>query len=138
MAAVVIELTPGNTSARVFSPFEAKDIIKTLPPGYRAWDKDNRCWLVKTTMIERLTTLLEAESFTVRVVSGSQQEPPPAPSRGSGTWADQMYATLGTRLADAAHKALSRVLHPDTGGSAEAMKCLNAARDHAHGRNHRH
>jgi hypothetical protein len=53
------------------------------------------------------------------------------------TWADQMYAELGITLADAAHKALAPVLHPDAGGDHDAMSDLNHARDRAHGRNTR-
>ena len=136
MAAVVIELMPDGAKACVFSPFEAKDVIKALPYSHRAWDQGNRCWLVSASMVQRLTALLEAEKFTVRVIEA--EGPAPAPSRAIGGWADQMYSALGLSLADTAHKALSRVLHPDAGGNAEEMKRLNAARDRAHGRNHRH
>jgi hypothetical protein len=59
----------------------------------------------------------------------------PAPGGQAETWADRMYAELPVTLADAAHKALVPVLHPDAGGSHDAMSALNRARDRAHGKN---
>ena len=37
---------------------------------------------------------------------------------------------LGRQLVDIGYKALAKELHPDTGGSQEAMARLNRARDH--------
>jgi predicted metalloendopeptidase len=127
-----VRIVRDGLEARVYSPFEAKEAIKTLPKRWRRWDTEEKCWVVVAYAIEDLKRALRAEGFTVmeRTADGAKAEPPRS-RRGAETWADAMFAALGKPLGDKAFKALVPVLHPDRGGSLEAMQALNAARDRA-------
>ncbi|GAA2108859.1 hypothetical protein [Streptomyces synnematoformans] len=135
MSTVHIEI--GTTEAKVHSPFEAKDAIKTLPQGWRRWDKEAKCWIIPHLAVDELTRTLQSEGFTVRTSRpagrprGRDGWPRAGTFGGSGTWADAMYAALGLELADKAYRALLPVLHPDRGGDTAHMQHLNAARDKA-------
>lgn len=118
--------------AQVFSPFEAKDVIKALPT--RRWDKAEKCWVIPNTDIPLLQMTLQSAGFVTWVVddpTGSGNPGGSSSAKGTGTWADRMFAELEPPLAEKAFKALLRVLHPDVGGSTTAMKALNSARDMA-------
>lgn len=132
---VLISDGPCGT-VEVRSPFEARDVIKSLPAPARSWDKRRKLWLVDAGLAPILTVRLRDDGFAVDRVrprsSGTAVRPP-----RSSTWADQMYAEVGPDLGDKAYQALVRVLHPDAGGDTEAMQSLNSARDRAHGRNRR-
>lgn len=133
MAFVRITINGDNASIR--SPFDAKDIIKSMPE--RAWDATQRLWVIPAGDVDELKTALQAAGFEVLVITQpshsrerERADPPPrANGRHGGTWADAMFAALGPELAAKAYKALSRALHPDLGGSTEHMQILNAARD---------
>lgn len=49
-----------------------------------------------------------------------------ASSSNGGSWARQLRSAVPNPLQDKVYKALLRVLHPDTGGSTELTKELNA------------
>lgn len=127
-----VRIVINGDKAKVYSPFEAKEAIKTLPKRWRAWDTDEKCWVILTFGLDELRRALHAEGFTVveRTNSGSKGGSQ-RPRRGTDTWADAMYAALGRQLADKAFRALVPVLHPDRGGDTAAMQTLNAARDRA-------
>lgn len=56
--------------------------------------------------------------------------PPPRRSSGVGNdWACQLFVAVGPELTDKAYKVMSRVVHPDVGGSEDLMKQLNSAYD---------
>lgn len=121
----------GHDEAEVHIPFEAKDLLKeALPRAWRRWDPDLKTWFCIADAVEELAAQLRAAGYqvVVRDAAGTGHT-----SRRSDpdTWADAMYAALGKPLADKAHRALSRVLHPDHGGDLEQMKALNAARGRA-------
>lgn len=123
-----VRIVRGLLEARVFSPFEAKDVIKRLPT--RRWDKGEKCWVIPNTDIPLLQITLQGSGFTTWVVDDPRSQPADQ-GKSHGTWADRMFAELEPPLADKAFKALIRVLHPDTGGSTTAMQALNSARDKA-------
>lgn len=132
MALCRIVVDRGLGQADVFSPFEAKDIVKTMPS--RTWDKERRCWTIPAIFVDDLRAALEAAGFKAVVTETGRQrqqreQPPPRPGRTAGTWADAMFRELGPDLGDRAYKQLVRVLHPDVGGSTTHMQVLNAARD---------
>lgn len=132
----VVHIEVGRFEAKVHSPFEAKDIIKSLPRTWRRWDKVEKCWVVELHAVDTLTSSLHAAGFTTRTTheSGSRYRysaAPPRPERNTDTWADSMYKALGKDLGDKAYKALVPVLHPDRGGDTVCMQQLNAARDKA-------
>ncbi len=122
---IVVE---GN-KAKIRSPFEAKDAIKTMP--IRRWDPSIKCWVIPAEDVDELQAILEAEGFKVIITGVREQrrDPPPRNGRNTETWADGLFTALNPALAEKAYKALVRVIHPDVGGSTEAMKQLNAARD---------
>ncbi|MDX3229403.1 hypothetical protein [Streptomyces sp. ME19-01-6] len=128
-----VRIVMGTTTAKVFSPFEAKECIRTLPKQQRNWDPEEKCWVISIYAVRDLRAALQYEGFTVLTLPrGEDQSGAPRPRRQhADTWADLMYAQLGATLAGKAYKALLGVLHPDRGGDTEAMKVLNAARDRA-------
>lgn len=131
-----VHIQVGRSDAKVHSPFEAKDVIKSLPRTWRAWDKEEKCWLIQLFAVDTLTESLRREGFTVRTThdAGARRQsstPPPRAERNADTWADSMYLALGKELGDKAYKALVPVLHPDRGGDTVCMQQLNAARDKA-------
>jgi hypothetical protein len=98
------------------------ELIKLLPQRARRWDKVAGCWRVNATYIEDLLDLLRVNGC--RIIGGPQS------SRTVTSWADDLYAAVGLRRVDQVHRALTKVLHPDTDtGDVELMKQLNAARD---------
>lgn len=115
--------------AQVFSPFEAKDIIRGMPT--RRWDKERRCWVIPVDDAAALRGRLEWEGFTVQVHSNWRPEPR---TTTVVNWADSLFQALPEALAEKAFKALTRVLHPDTGGDTALMQQLNGARDRATGK----
>lgn len=135
MSRVWITLRPGDPYAECRSPFEAREVIKTLPPFARQWDRPRKTWLIDARLAGVLADRLRGAGFDVDVITlpGQQAKPPPD-ARGSRSWADAMYRELGVPLADKVFAAACRVLHPDAGGDTAAMQQLNAARDRAHGR----
>jgi hypothetical protein len=70
------------------------------------------------------------EEFFRRMGGGRTNGSTPRPPRGGArTWADDLLDAAGPELGATIYKALSRVLHPDAGGSTELMQHLNRARD---------
>lgn len=121
---VWISKQPGATVAHV-SCFEARQVVKALPVMRRRWDQTSKTWLVHVGVLDQLAVNLHAAGFRVMSDikdSGALEKP-------TGSWAMNMYTALGRDLGDQAYKQLVRVLHPDAGGDAEAMKELNRARD---------
>lgn len=123
----IVTITIEGHSAKVRSPFEAREIIKRMPS--RRWSKAEKVWILPASDARVLGGMLKRAGYRV-VMSGPQsRERQQSPPSTSNTWADHMFGALGPELATAAYKALSRVLHPDTGGSTEHMQTLNGARD---------
>jgi hypothetical protein len=128
----VVRIVVTGTKAKVYSPFEAREAIKTLPRSWRSWDSEEKCWVIPVHAVAELTRALKLEGFTIMSRAGSgQRAESPRPQRSGESWADLMYASLGRELAGRAYKALVPVLHPDRGGATAAMQDLNAARDRA-------
>lgn len=103
--------------------YEARGYVSSLPRHLRHWAADAKVWRVDVSAIPKLTRDLRRAGF--EVISDADVEQAPA------SWADAMYDALPDKLADQAYKALTRVLHPDTGGDGKQMAMLNAARDKA-------
>lgn len=122
----IITITIEGRSAKVRSPFEAKNIIKAMP--VRRWSAPEKSWVVPANDVPVLENRLRAAGYQVETTRPGQSQPSQNNEAG-GTWADQLLGALNPDVATAAYKALARVLHPDVGGSTEVMKVLNAARD---------
>ena len=76
--------------------------------------------------------LWDADGYFICGSCALKRHTPPPPAPPGSCWADLMYEQLGGQLADTAYKVLARVLHPDAGGTHDAMTALNLARDRAH------
>ncbi|WP_193318250.1 hypothetical protein [Nonomuraea phyllanthi] len=129
----LVRIVVDGHQALVYSPFDAKDLVKSMPD--RKWSPGDKAWIIPAYDVDDLKAVLEASNYTVVITHKQQtkqeqrQEPPPKSGRGVQTWADLMFTALPDPLAEKAFKALTRVLHPDVGGSTEQMQILNAARD---------
>lgn len=129
----VVRIKVEQTDAKVFSPFECRDLIKSMP--VRSWSSTGKYWSIPVHDVDDLQAALEEAGYHVVVIREAQQQRQqyePLSNNGQssgGTWADDMFITLGPQLADKAYKALVKVVHPDLGGSTHAMQVLNAARD---------
>ncbi|MCG5220287.1 hypothetical protein [Streptosporangium sp. KLBMP 9127] len=131
MSATVRIVIDGDT-AKVYSPFQAKDIVKAIP-GSR-WLKTEKVWTIPSIFVGNLHADLIKARFWVEVIRTEKSAPPPPPGTrrtSGGTWAEAMFAALSPELGEKAFRALTRVLHPDAGGSTEAMQVLNVAHDRA-------
>ncbi len=128
----LVRMIVEDGKAKVFSPFEAKDLVKSMPT--RSWSAADKAWVIPAEDVDDLKDLLEASGYRVLITHKQakqerRSEPPPRQARTGRTWADDLLTSLSPELAERAFKALTRVLHPDIGGSTEAMQILNAARD---------
>ncbi|WDT90779.1 hypothetical protein H0E86_03965 [Streptomyces sp. SCSIO-PteL053] len=82
-----VRIVTGTAAAKVFSPFEALGVIKTMPHRNRRWDTNEKCWVISLSLLPDLQAALAAEGFKVviRDVHGRQ---PAKRERDSASWAD--------------------------------------------------
>lgn len=106
------------------------ELIKTLPSWGRRWNPALKEWTVFEAFVPVLTTILEADGHRV-LSSFTRSTPPPRPrSAPVENWADALLDAVGPERVEPVHRALTRVLHPDTGtGDTALMQALNVARD---------
>lgn len=129
---MVSRVVADSTSARVFCPYELRELVKTFPG--RKWRPDEKCWTVGLSTVDALADALRAVGETVFVTradgtpwtSGRAEHGHRAAP--SSSWAESLLGAVGPERADAVFRALSRVLHPDAGGDTALMQQLNAAR----------
>ena len=114
--------------AQVYAPYELRELVKTFPG--RRWLPDLKCWRVDTIYVDALADALRAVGEAVFFTNGGRGTSRPlSPSTPSPTWAEHLFAAVGAARHDATYKAMSKVLHPDTGnGDTRLMQQLNAAR----------
>lgn len=113
--------------ARIYAPYELRELIKTFPG--RRWHSDAKCWSVPADSVDALADALRAAGQRVFFTAGGADDRrPPSPSTPTRTWAEHLFAAVGPAHADATYRAMSKVLHPDTGGDTALMQQLNAAR----------
>jgi hypothetical protein len=122
-----VRIAVENGRARIFAPYELRELIKTFPG--RRWHPDAKCWSVPAGTVDALASALRAAGQTVFFTAGgTDNRRPAAPSTPGRTWAEHLFAAVGPTHADATYRAMSKVLHPDTGGDTVLMQQLNAAR----------
>ena len=113
--------------AHVYAPYQLRELVKTFPS--RRWMPDLKCWRVDAVYVDALADVLRAAGETVYFTAGGTDEHRTSPSTPSPTWAESLFEAIGPARHDAAYRALSKVLHPDTGnGDTRLMQQLNAAR----------
>jgi hypothetical protein len=107
-----------------------KDVV---PHRHRTWDPDTREWQILDTYVDNFTA--EVRKLGIPVITLQPPPPPRRPpprSNGGGDWARALFHAVGPTRADAVHRALTRVLHPDTAtGDTTLQRELNTARDNA-------
>lgn len=128
----VVTITPeaGTDGVLVSFVYDA-DLVEAfkaaVPHTARRWRAADRVWWVATAAMPALTAALENTGHQVH------NNRPRGPQRSDirrDTWADVMFEAVGPHRADAVHRALTRVLHPDTpAGDTALMQALNTARD---------
>jgi len=122
--------------AEVDSPYDRilVDRLKgSIPPSFRHWQPERKRWLIEGPYIDVILRLLR-ERFD-EVIEFNKPKPftsPGNPSRcACKTEPDcvRLFVLPDAPLPviTAAYRALSKELHPDHGGSTEAMQQLNAA-----------
>lgn len=106
----------------IHSPFDARELVKQIPG--RRWDPDRKVWTVPEIFESEARSILS--SWLGRVVYDDRRQPVKTPPKAQ-MWADTMFDALPAVLRQPVYRALSRVLHPDSGGDTKAMQQLNAA-----------
>lgn len=121
--------------AEIYSPYELRDIVKSFPAWTRHWDPVRKCWQVELGYVDAIAGALRAAGEDVYFTGGGDEAKRPAsPSTPSPNWAVSLLAAVGPAREEAAYRAMSKVVHPDAGGSTELMQQLNAARNQVGGR----
>ena len=116
-----------NGRARIFAPYELRELIKTFPG--RRWHPDQKCWSVPAETVDALADAFRAAGQRVFfTVGGTDDRRPPSPSTPTRTWAEHLFVAVGPARADATFRAMAKVLHPDVGGDTTLMQQLNTAR----------
>jgi hypothetical protein len=121
----------GDASVRFAFDAGVVHLIKTVvPPRYRKWNAATKTCQVGGLYLDQLSAAARLSGYTViddGVSSWARREPRRAPTTD---WAEALFAAVGPDRADAVHRALTRVLHPDVAsGDALLMRQLNVARD---------
>lgn len=124
MSAVVFTPAAGRYSVRFAYDPAVVALVKQSVPGYaRSWSAQARTWHVDTDWATLLAAELVRHGHTVSGLSATPASNP------SDSWATQLFKAVGPRRAPAVHRALTRVLHPDTAtGCPVLQRQLNDAR----------
>ncbi len=93
-----------------------------IDPFDREYDPETRTWTVFEPYVDTALGLAR----TVFNVSVDDRRLRPSPARKI-TWAMAMFAVLPVEHHEAVYRALAKVLHPDRGGSTQAMQQLTIA-----------
>lgn len=129
IARIVVE--PGY--GFVYAPYELRELVKTFPK--RRWLPERKAWRIGSTHVDDCADALRAAGCEVFVTrpDGSAYAGRPGAGRRStpgDDWAGRLLDAVGADRSEAVFKALTRVLHPDTGnGDTALMQQLNTARD---------
>ncbi len=109
------------------------DLIDALKVGVakrlRRWDPEEEAWVVSGEF-EIFERILHRWGFQPCAECLTQfLRPPPPPPGAQRTDLDVLFLKPGAppSLIDAAYRSLSKIYHPDLGGSNEKMKELNLA-----------
>lgn len=94
----------------------------TVPAAARSWDAATKTWAVDPTWTQALADELIEIGCSVRGLPAARR------AADNDTWARELFAAAGPELADKLYRALSKVLHPDAGGSTALQQQLNDAK----------
>ncbi|MGL5910108.1 MAG: hypothetical protein ACRCZP_08905 [Phycicoccus sp.] len=125
---VRITIPESATNARVSFAYDPAvvELVKTYH-GSR-WNPTDKVWTVPLRHIPSLAADLEGWGWDVIHTRPGRAAAPPPSAAAPVNWAAELFAAVGPQRADTVYRALSRILHPDTGGDTRLMQQLNAAR----------
>ncbi|GJN99117.1 hypothetical protein NJB1907f44_48960 [Mycobacterium marinum] len=125
MTAVIITPAPGGGRATVrfrYDPAVVSLIKSTVPSFARSWDAQRRVWFIDTDWTPALAAELAGRGHTVTGHAARTTD-------GGSDWATALFRAVGPQRTPAVHRALTRVLHPDTAtGCPVLQRELNDAR----------
>lgn len=124
---VTIVHTAGAERFAIISPYEARGVMKTLP-GCR-WDPHRKVWTFPVANLDVIKELLRRAGIIYDDINEKRSRNTTQPA--DNAWAVALFTAVGPDLADDVYRALSRILHPDTGGNTQLMAALNSARPKA-------
>jgi hypothetical protein len=122
----MIDISTSSGVPHVRFPYndEAVAIMHSIPG--RRWEPAGRFWIIRLDTIRLAATRFHAAGFDV-TIDGIPWEPTTGLTQPPHAPLVALFRFLPERLRQPAYRALSRVLHPDTGGDDELMKALNRA-----------
>jgi hypothetical protein len=100
------------------------DLLKCLPASRRSYDPAGKVWHLLDP--DAIAWFARAARRAGHTVDDDSQPAAAAPARPTD-WATGLFTALGPDYTKPAYRALSKVLHPDHGGSAELQRDLTAA-----------
>jgi len=136
----VARIVVQGVTADVFSPFELKHILRSMPG--RRWDKPRKCWVIDTAWVDMCADALRQAGATVYVTSktGEQWKSKRAGKHGhraepSSEWVTQAFNSVAPQNVAHLRRGLLMAFHPDRqGGNAEVARQINQAADRREGR----
>jgi hypothetical protein len=118
-------------SYRVTFPFD-RDVVEGIknivPVHSRTYDPDEKAWYISPAYRDVIQELLEAVFIDVEMDSERTTSPPPS-DRAPRTEYTVLHLlpSAPPELVESAYKCLSRMYHPDAGGTTTTMQELNSA-----------
>lgn len=125
-----------GSSADVYSPYEAVDLVKAVVPGsLRSWSKTDRCWRI-VHCVGLLADALRQAGYTVYTTTAdgqpwrSESHRQGRGAKPSPSWIEEAFQSCPVTAVDKLRRGLMAIWHPDkeTGDSALALR-INAAAD---------
>ncbi len=120
-------------SYRVTFPFD-RDVVESIkrivPSHSRVYDPDQKAWFVASAYERIIRQLLEDVFITVETDSEYRSTfTPPSDDRAPRTEYTVLHLlpSAPPELVESAYKCLSRMHHPDAGGTTSTMQELNSA-----------
>lgn len=131
-AVVIARIVVQGVTADVYSPYEARDIMRSLPD--RRWSKAHKKWIIPVVYVDMCADMLRAYGITVYVTAHNGQ-----PWSGNGhhgqrdqpaaTWIEEAFAAVPLENVPVLRRSLLTALHPDRGGDPELAKAINHTAD---------
>lgn len=128
----LVRIEPATEGVRLGFKYDSwlVELVKTLP-GHR-FDRASKTWTVRDS-VESVRQFFERNGVQV-LVSGQHNRTASNGKHSNGTdWAVALLGECSPELRQQVFRALSKVLHPDTGGDQRLMQQLLEARKRTEG-----
>lgn len=110
-----------------YDPDVVAGIKELVPPHSRTYDPVGKSWFVASAYRDIVHELLEAVFIEVETDPERTFTPPTRTTPRTEFHVLHLQPTAPLELVEAAYRCLSRLHHPDRGGSVEIMQQINAA-----------